>query len=107
MTNHNSLFYPLTFLLLLFPLFAIAQRNGIYKEGGFPFIAYKNFWWILDETKGEYVALGIHGQVIYINRSSSLVVAFFSSQPNASAVGTTNLFAKLNACRELSKKFIN
>lgn len=78
-------------------------RNGIYKEGGFPFIAYKNFWWILDETKGEYLALGIHGQVIYINRSTNLVIAFFSSQPNASAVGTTNLFSKLNACRELSK----
>jgi CubicO group peptidase (beta-lactamase class C family) len=82
-------------------------RNDIYKNGGFPFIAYKNFWWILDETKGEYVALGIHGQVIYINRSSNLVIAFFSSQPNASAVGTTNLFSKLNACRELSKKFID
>ncbi len=81
-------------------------RNGIYKESGFPFIAYKNFWWILDETKGEYVALGIHGQVIYINRSSNLVIAFFSSQPNASAAGTTNLFSKLNACRELSKKII-
>ncbi len=78
-------------------------RNGFYKESGFPFIAYKNFWWILDETKGEYVALGIHGQVLYINRSANLVIAFFSSQPNASAAGTTNLFSKLNACRELSK----
>lgn len=78
-------------------------KTNLYSEGSFPFIAYKNFWWILDETKGEYVALGIHGQVIYINRSANIVVAFFSSQPNAGSVGYTNLFYKLNACRELSK----
>jgi CubicO group peptidase (beta-lactamase class C family) len=82
------------------------RRNDLYVKAGMPWLAYKNFWWILDETKGEYAAIGIHGQVIYINRSANMVIAYFSSQPVASSAGNKNFLAKLNACRELSKKFI-
>jgi CubicO group peptidase (beta-lactamase class C family) len=77
-------------------------RNDRYVKA-FPFIAYKNFWWILDETKGEYLGQGIHGQILYINRSAKMVIAFFSSTPNASGIGYTNFADKLTACRELSK----
>ena len=73
------------------------------KLKAFPFIAYKNLWWILDETKGEYLGQGIHGQILYINRSAKMVIAFFSSTPNASGIGYTNFADKLTACRELSK----
>ena len=81
-------------------------RNDLYTKAGMPWIAYKNFWWILDENKGEYAAIGIHGQVIYINRSANLVIAYFSSQPVASSAGNKNFLAKLNACREVSKQFM-
>lgn len=79
-------------------------RNDVYVKAGMPWIAYKNFWWILDETKGEYAAIGIHGQVIYINRSANMVIAYFSSQPVASSAGNKPFLAKLNACRTLAKK---
>jgi CubicO group peptidase (beta-lactamase class C family) len=69
-------------------------------------VTYKNYWWILDETKGEYCAIGIHGQVIYINRAANMVIAYFSSQPNAGSVASKEFLPNLKACRELSKKFI-
>lgn len=81
------------------------ERNDVYVKAKMPWVAYKNYWWILDEKKGEYAAVGIHGQVIYINRSANLVVAYFSSQPQASSVaGFKPFVSKLNACRELAKK---
>lgn len=81
-------------------------KNDVYVPAKMPWIAYKNYWWILDETKGEYCALGIHGQVLYINRSANLVIAYFSSQRNAGSVASKEFLPKLNACRELSKTFI-
>lgn len=81
------------------------SRNDVYIKAGMPWVAYKNFWWILDENKGEYVALGIHGQVIYINRSANMVIAYFSSHADAASAASKNFLPKLNACRELAKKF--
>lgn len=79
-------------------------RNDVYAKANMPWIAYKNYWWILDEVKGEYAAVGIHGQVIYINRSANIVIAYFSSQPQASSVaGYKHFVSKLKACRELAK----
>ena len=82
------------------------SKNDVYVKAGMPWVAYKNFWWILAENKGEFAAIGIHGQVIYINRSANLVIAFFSSQPVASSAGNKNFLEKLHACRSLSKRFI-
>jgi CubicO group peptidase (beta-lactamase class C family) len=74
--------------------------NAKYKEE--PWAAYHNMWWILDADKGEYCAVGIHGQVIYINRSADTVMAWFSSQPVASAARNPEFRAKLQAARELA-----
>lgn len=72
------------------------------KYGEEPWSAYHNMWWILDEQAGEYCAVGIHGQVIYINRSADTVMVWFSSQPVASAARNPEFRAKLQAARELS-----
>jgi CubicO group peptidase (beta-lactamase class C family) len=80
-------------------------RNDVYVAAKMPWVAYKNYWWILDDKRGEYCAVGIHGQVLYINRSAGLVIAYFSSQPNAGSVASKEFLPKLNACRELAKKF--
>ena len=81
-------------------------RNDVYAKAGMPWVAYKNFWWILDENKGEFVALGTNGQVIYINRSVNLVIAYYSCHPVASSSGNKNFLAKLNACRALAKQML-
>lgn len=72
------------------------------KYGDEPWVAYHNMWWVLDEAAGEYCAVGIHGQVIYINRSAGTVMAWFSSQPVASASRNKDFRSKLDAARELA-----
>ncbi len=67
-----------------------------------PWQAYHNMWWVLDADAGEYCAVGIHGQVIYINRSADTVMVWFSSQPVASASRNPVFHAKLRAARELA-----
>jgi hypothetical protein len=80
-------------------------RNDVYVKAKMPWIGYKNSWWMLDEVKGEYAAVGIHGQVIYINRSANMVIACSSSHPQASSIaGFKHFVSRPNACRELAKK---
>ena len=76
-------------------------KNPNYGEE--PWTAYHNMWWILDETIGEYCAVGIHGQIIYINRKADTVMTWFSSQPVAGAARNLNFRAKLQAARELAR----
>lgn len=75
--------------------------NANYKEEVWR--AYHNMWWILDETIGEFAAVGIHGQVIYINRKANTVMVWFSSQPVAGAARNESFRAKLKAAREMAK----
>ena len=71
------------------------------KYGEESWEAYHNMWWILDSEKGEFCATGIHGQVIYINRSKNTVMVWFSNQPGAAAPKNINYQSKLNAARSL------
>ena len=74
--------------------------NSNYQEETWS--AYHNMWWILDESIGEFAAVGIHGQVIYINRKADTVMAWFSSQPVAGAARNESFRAKLKAAREMA-----
>ena len=80
----------------------LANMAANPKYGQDPWEAYHNMWWILDHEKGEYCAVGIHGQVIYINREADTVMAWFSSQPGASAAGNPHFHSKLQAARALA-----
>jgi len=74
--------------------------NEVYKDNDWQ--AYHNMWWLLDAEAGEYAAVGIHGQVIYINRSTNTVISYFSSQPVASAARNPDFIAKLKAARAMA-----
>lgn len=76
------------------------QANDKYKKESWQ--AYKNMWWVLDASQGEFAAVGIHGQVIYINKSKDVVVAMFSSQAKASAANNQQFRDKLAAIRQLA-----
>ena len=78
------------------------NMNANAKCAEEPWYAYHNMWWILDPKAGEYCAVGIHGQVIYINRKANTVMAWFSSQPGASAANNKHFRLKLNAARALA-----
>ncbi len=47
----------------------------------FPGACYARQWWVLDQEHGITAALGIFGQMIYLDRSSGLVMVFLSSWP--------------------------
>jgi len=76
------------------------RNNTLYQNEDWHY--YKNMWWILDADREEYAAVGIHGQVIYINRAADTVVAQFSSQPNASQVDSPQFRSKLSAIRHIA-----
>jgi len=78
------------------------SNNSKYQNG--PWSAYKNMWWIIDDQLGEYAAVGVHGQVIYINRSTNVVIAYFSSQPVASAANNPQFLSKLYAAQRISQQ---
>lgn len=75
------------------------SNNQLYKNEFWKY--YKNMWWILDADKGEFAAVGIHGQIIYINRSTNTVIAQFSSQAGAGQVGSIEFRSKILAIREI------
>ena len=81
------------------------RNNNKYQAD--PWQAYHNMWWILDADAGEYCAVGIHGQVIYINRKADTVMAWFSSQPGASSANNPDFRLKLDAARQLAASLIN
>lgn len=75
------------------------------KYSNDPWSAYHNMWWILDKSKGEYCAVGIHGQVIYINRAADTVMVWFSSQAGASSANNPTFHDKLEAARAVANSF--
>lgn len=78
------------------------RNNSKYKQAGWQ--AYNNMWWVLDSERGEFAGSGIHGQVIYINRSKKVVAVYFSSQKVAASVNTPQYANKLSALRDLVKQ---
>ena len=72
-------------------------RNSNYSQADW--VAYHDMWWILDDEQEEFCAVGIHGQVIYINRSTDTVMVWFSSQPDAASTLAPEFPVKLSAAR--------
>ncbi|RRJ85226.1 serine hydrolase domain-containing protein [Aestuariirhabdus litorea] len=77
------------------------RANAKYQRD--PWQAYHNMWWVLDAKAGEYCAVGIFGQVIYLNREAGTTMAWYSSQPTASSANNPQFQAKLKAARELAR----
>lgn len=51
--------------------------------GKFGFSHYRNQVWVKDSEKGIMLAIGIHGQFIYMDKSNDLVMVKLSSQPES------------------------
>jgi hypothetical protein len=65
---------------------AAFQANGrAFLDGDRAY--YRNQWWVWQPRTGGrnaiYLALGIHGQLLYIDEAASVVIAKFSSWPDA------------------------
>jgi CubicO group peptidase (beta-lactamase class C family) len=65
-----------------------ADREA-FKAGGYatlPGWSYHDYWWNSHDDHGVYMARGIHGQAIYIDRKAEMVIARFASHPKAGNV---------------------
>lgn len=56
-------------------VFAVGSHADLYSNG-----AYRNYWWILNDDDGAYLAKGIFGQYIYINPTKNTVIVRFASE---------------------------
>lgn len=55
------------------------SEYGDFIPGGH----YRNKLWVKDADKGVLLALGIHGQIIYMDQSNDVVIVKLSSQPES------------------------
>ncbi|WP_172295490.1 serine hydrolase [Pseudoruegeria sp. HB172150] len=65
-----------------------AMRQGDHSVFGEPWSlnypngAYRRFWWIRDADRGDICAVGVFGQLIYVDPESDMVVAKLSTWPD-------------------------
>ncbi len=59
-----------------------AEKFGAPYTDVTPDGAYRNFWWIRDNARGDIAARGVFGQLIYVDRASDLMVVKLSSWPD-------------------------
>jgi CubicO group peptidase (beta-lactamase class C family) len=77
--------------------FAKSHQGSVFQKG-----AYSRQWWAVDSERGVQMALGIHGQTIYIDRPNRLVCVQLASQPEP--FNLEHLLSTLSVCRTLSRE---
>ncbi len=60
------------------------DANLYEKKRNTLFTGYQNMWWLINPQDGEFAAIGIHGQMLYINRKRNVVISLFSSAKSSS-----------------------
>jgi oligopeptide/dipeptide ABC transporter ATP-binding protein len=83
---------------------AAAFRDALEVPGlTGPRSMYHDQWWVLDPAAGIYVAIGIHGQIVFVHRPSETVVVKLSTQPKPvdRDVFRYQLAGAMAICREL------
>ena len=70
-----------------------AWDRGNYKQK-FPRGNYRNQWYQIGDEDGSISARGIHGQLLYVNPTRSVVIAKFASQPEPLSEQLTAIFFK-------------
>jgi len=63
-----------------------AWERGNFAAMGFPASRYRSKWYLFDEETGAFGGAGIHGQWLYVCPTSEVVIAAFSSQPDAADI---------------------
>lgn len=63
---------------------------------------YRSFWWVCDAARGERAAMGIYGQMVYVNQAENTVIASFSSPNDVSNVRRPTFKRVLHANRQLA-----
>ena len=73
-----------------------ASDYGAMMPGGH----YRNQVWVEDAEKGVLVAIGIHGQVIYMNMQNQVVIVKLSTHPRHTSALFQDSFVAMRAISE-------
>ena len=65
-------------------------------------IGYGYQWWIPEGNQGEFMAIGVYGQWIYVNPSNNVIIVKTSADPNFTQKGYELKHVKF--FREIAKK---
>jgi CubicO group peptidase (beta-lactamase class C family) len=62
---------------------AFAKAHYATKPGW----SYRSMWWVSHNGDGAFAAMGIHGQVVYVDPKAEMVIARYASHPIAGNAG--------------------
>lgn len=78
-------------------------RPGRYREEGQPNLGYGYQWWIPQGDEGEYMAVGVYGQFIYVNPTRRVVIAKTSAYAPYNEDGIRMEYESLEAFRAIAR----
>ena len=81
--------------------------DGVHVQPGEDVLGYGYQWWIPQSDYGEYMAMGVYGQYIYVNPLTKTVIVKLSANPkyNDKAFVPSNDFAHLEFFRAIALPF--
>lgn len=78
-------------------------QPGRTLEEGNPQLGYAYQWWIPQSEEGEFMAVGVYGQFIYVNPARRVVIAKNSAYVNYHQDGTRMEYQSLEAFRAMAR----
>lgn len=68
-------------------------------------LGYGYHWWLLDGSDGDYLALGIYGQAIYVNPAANIVIVKTSAYPDYNIDGSAMELESIAFFRAIARSF--
>ncbi|MER1046242.1 serine hydrolase [Pseudomonas aeruginosa] len=78
-------------------------RPGRYQEEGQPNLGYGYQWWVPQSDEGEYMAVGVYGQFVYVNPTRRVVIAKNSAYAAYNQDGIRMDYESLEAFRTIAR----
>lgn len=82
-------------------------QPGRFLEEGQPNLGYAYQWWIPQGEEGEFMAIGVYGQFIYVNPARQVVIAKNSAYADYNRDGTRMEYESLAAFRAIARQVGN
>ena len=76
---------------------------GRYEEEGQPNLGYGYQWWVPQSDEGEFMAVGVYGQFVYVNPARRVVIAKTSAYARYNEDGIRMEYQSLEAFRAIAR----
>jgi hypothetical protein len=78
------------------------QPGRVIQEGS-PMLGYAYQWWIPKSEEGEFTAIGVYGQFIYVNPTRRVVIAKNSAYVDYNKDGDRMEYQSIEAFRAIAR----